>query len=159
MAAAEALGATGAPAAEGPLIAALGRGEPSAWPAIAAALGLVGTAEAVAPLRAMAGRFPFDLPLRRSARQAIAEIQSRLTGATPGQLALASGEAGQLSLAEERGEGRVSITDGAPADPEADGEVQWPTDATTAGDVGAEGEPTPRDPESIPRRPRLRDDG
>jgi hypothetical protein len=68
----------------------------------------------------MASRFPFDLGLRRASRQAIAEIQSRLTGATPGQLALADGDAGQLSLAEESVQGRVSMADEA----EGDGKIE-----------------------------------
>jgi len=152
VAAADALGATGDAAAEAPLIAALDRDGPTVWPAIAAALGLVGTAAAVAPLRTMAGRFPFDLGLRRASRQAIAEIQSRLTGATPGQLALADGDAGQLSLAEEGLEGRVSMAaeddasagvvddESEAADSAAEGAVddesQWPTD--TQGDESGE---------------------
>jgi len=126
VAAAAALGATGDAAAEAPLIAALDRDGPTVWPAIAEALGLVGGAAGVAPLRAMAARFPFDLGLRRASRQAIAEIQSRLTGATPGQLALADGDAGQLSLAEEGLEGRVSMAD--EVEGATEGETQWPTD-------------------------------
>jgi len=43
-------------------------------------------------------------------RQAIAEIQSRLPGASPGQVSLAEGETGQLSLADDSA-GRVSIAD------------------------------------------------
>jgi hypothetical protein len=134
VAAARALGATGSAAAEAPLVAVLDRDGPSVWPAIAEALGAVGTAAAVAPLRTMASRFPFDLGLRRASRQAIAEIQSRLTGATPGQLSLAAGGAGQLTLAEEGLEGRVSMTvEGeAPdsfAEDAADDETRWPTDA------------------------------
>lgn len=127
VAAAEALGATKDAAAEAPLISALDRDGPKVWAAIAAALGHVGTAAAVAPLRTMASRFPYDLGLRRASRQAIAEIQSRLTGATPGQLTLADGDAGQLSLADEGLEGQVSLAreaEGATAD-----ETQWPTDA------------------------------
>jgi HEAT repeat protein len=119
---AAALGATGSPAAEAPLMAALDRDGPTVWPAIAEALGRVGTAAAVAPLRTMASRFPFDLGLRRASRQAIAEIQSRLTGATPGQLALADGDAGQLSLAEENVQGRVSMA----GEPEGDGRIEMP---------------------------------
>jgi hypothetical protein len=38
---------------------------------------------------------------RQAARRAIAEIQSRLHGALPGQLSLAGEEAGQLSLASD----------------------------------------------------------
>jgi hypothetical protein len=126
--AAQALGAIGDPAAEPPLIAALDREGPAVWPAIAEALGKVGTATAVAPLREMAGRFPFDLGLRRASRQAIAEIQSRLTGATPGQLALADGGSGQLSLADEGVEGRVSMAAEAEEATTADDQTQWPTD-------------------------------
>jgi HEAT repeat protein len=118
---ATALGATGEASAEAPLVAALDRHGPTAGGAIAAALGRVGTAGAVAPLRTMAARYPFDLGLRRAARQAIAEIQSRLTGATPGQLALADADVGQLSLADEDAQGRVSVVTEAPADAEMDG--------------------------------------
>jgi hypothetical protein len=69
------------------------------------ALGRVGTSAAVGPLReAEEG----DAEMRRAARQAIAEIQSRLAGAAPGQLSLAGGEAGALSLAEDE-RGRLSL--------------------------------------------------
>ena len=122
MAAANALGATGETAAESPLIAALDRDGPNVWPAIAEALGRVGTAAAVAPLRTMASRFPFDLGLRRASRQAIAEIQSRLTGATPGQLALAVGDTGQLTLAEEDAHGWVSMEDDPTTAPKSESE-------------------------------------
>ena len=46
--------------------------------------------------------------VRSAARQAIAEIQSRLSGAGPGQLSLAGGEAGQHSLSENEA-GRRSL--------------------------------------------------
>jgi len=73
--------------------------------AAARALGRVGTTASVGPLReAEEG----DAEMRRAARQAIAEIQSRLMGAAPGQLSLAGGESGQLSLAEGE-EGRLSL--------------------------------------------------
>jgi hypothetical protein len=63
----------------------------------------VGTAAAVLPLKEAAdGLFPGEL--RRAARQAVAEIQSRAQGAAPGQLSLAGGEEGRLSLAQEGGE-------------------------------------------------------
>ena len=92
----------------------------------------MGGAAAVAPLRTMAARFPFDLGLRRASRQAIAAIQSRLTGATPGQLSLADGGSGQLSLAEESADGRVSIADEVPAaaageSSGGEGHEHWPT--------------------------------
>jgi HEAT repeat protein len=152
VAAAKALGATGSAAAEAELIAALDRDGPTVWPAIAEALGPVGTAAAVAPLRTMASRFPFDLGLRRAARQAIAEIHSRLTGATPGQLALADGDAGRLSLAEENVQGRVSIAGEAGGEDAetTDGESHWPPDRTSTGPAdppsgspGEEEEPSP----------------
>jgi hypothetical protein len=162
MNAANALGATGDAAAEAPLIAALDRDGPTVWPAIAEALGRVGTAAAVAPLRTMASRFPFDLGLRRASRQAIAEIQSRLTGATRGQLALAGGDAGQLSLAGEDAHGWVSMEDGVSHDAEArgtvDGETRWPTDAEGAGSTegaatsSTDGEESPVAPPPSPGR-------
>ena len=62
-------------------------------------LGHVGSAADVLPLQQAAERFTLDLELRRAARQAIAEIQSRLQGAAPGQLSLAGVDMGQLSLA------------------------------------------------------------
>lgn len=58
-----------------------------------------GDATAVQPLQEAAERSLFDLTLRQAARQAVAEIQSRLHGASPGQISLAEAEAGQLSLA------------------------------------------------------------
>jgi hypothetical protein len=150
IAAAGALGATDAPEAEAHLIAALDRDGPEVWPAIAEALGRVGTAAAVVPLRAMAGRYQFDLGLRRASRQAIAEIQARLTGATPGQLALADGGSGQLSLSEEGPEGRVAIVRETEA--AAEGDVQWPTDAG-ADDPPAEEDDHPRGQESSDTSP------
>lgn len=69
----------------------------------------MGSAAAVPPLRELASEHPFDLGLRRASRQAIAQIQSRLVGVAPGQLALAGSESGQLSLAEENAQGWVSL--------------------------------------------------
>jgi HEAT repeat protein len=108
-AAARALGQSGAPEAEAPLLRflALDSGERGA--AAAEALGHVGSAAAVLPLQEAAARQGADEALRRSARQAIAHIQSRLQGATPGQLSLTEGEAGQVSLAGEDPAGRVSL--------------------------------------------------
>jgi hypothetical protein len=98
-AAAVALGTTGEAAAERPLLQALGNEDSDLREAAAAALGRVGSVAAVQPLKDAAERFWLDLGLRRAARQAIVEIQSRLEGASPGQLSLAETEAGQLSLA------------------------------------------------------------
>jgi HEAT repeat protein len=112
VAAAEALGATGSPAAEAPLLAALERDIPDLRVAAARALGRVGTAAAVVPLKDAEGRAG-DSAFSRAARQAIAEIQARLPGASPGQLSIASGESGTLSLVDDE-RGRLSL----PADPD-----------------------------------------
>jgi hypothetical protein len=69
------------------------------------ALGLVGTAQAVPSLAALADAGGGDL--RRAGREAIATIQSRLKGATPGQLSLDPGAAGQVALTDNSA-GRVS---------------------------------------------------
>jgi len=98
-AAAQALGTTESPAAEPPLIDALQREQADLRVAAATALGLLGSVAAVLPLKEAAERFWLDLELRRATRQAIAGIQSRLGGASPGQLSLAETETGQLSLA------------------------------------------------------------
>jgi HEAT repeat protein len=106
-AAARGLAMTRDPAAEAPLLRALSSGARDVRLAAATALGHVGTAAAVGPLReAEAG----DSGMRRAARQAVAEIQARLAGAEPGQLSLASGESGQLSLAADE-PGRLSFAD------------------------------------------------
>ncbi|HEX3526943.1 MAG TPA: hypothetical protein VH988_07735 [Thermoanaerobaculia bacterium] len=60
------------------------------------------------PLKELAERSSRDPELFKATRQAIAEIQSRLPGATPGQLSLAGAEAGQLSLAQAE-VGRLSL--------------------------------------------------
>jgi hypothetical protein len=73
----------------------------------------VGTAAAVVPLREAEARDP---SLRSPSRQAIAEIQARLGGAAPGQLSLAGGEAGQLSMVEDDETGRLSLSDEARPD-------------------------------------------
>jgi|SRR6185369_6432005 len=97
--AATALGSTGSPAAEELLILALPRAEPADLQVAAAnALARIGTAVAVLPLKELAERTARPT-IRKAARRAIAEIQSRLQGASPGQLSLAVTEAGQLSLA------------------------------------------------------------
>ncbi len=104
-AAAGALAITRDPAAEEPLLRALAEGSRDLRLAAAAALRHVGTATAVAPLREAEQD---DAEMRRTVRQAIAEIQSRLSGAEPGQLSLAGGESGALSLASEE-RGRLSL--------------------------------------------------
>ncbi|HVG06549.1 MAG TPA: HEAT repeat domain-containing protein [Thermoanaerobaculia bacterium] len=107
-AAAKALGAIGSPDAEPSLIQALQREDTDVRVAAAEALGRVGSAAAVPPLKEAAERSRLDLDLRRAARQAIGEIQSRLQGASLGQLSLAGAEAGQLSLAQAEA-GQLSL--------------------------------------------------
>jgi len=107
-AAALALGATGCPAAEPPLLLALQREKADIRVAAATALGRAGSAAAVLPLKEAIERHPRDPDLRRATRQAIGEIQSRLQGASPGQLSLAEAEAGQLSLAQSEA-GQLSL--------------------------------------------------
>jgi hypothetical protein len=110
VAAARALAATGETAAEAPLIEALAGDSPAVLEAVAEALQRVGTAAAVMPLRKASERVS-DGALRRAARQAVATIQSRLQGASPGQLSLAPGGAGRVTLAEDDTQGRVSLPD------------------------------------------------
>lgn len=109
-AAALALGETGSPEAEPPLIRALRGRKADVATAAAKALGRVGSALAVPPLKEAAEDPSWDAEMRRAARQSVAEIQSRLPGATPGQLSLAGDEAGQLSLAEAEA-GQLSLAD------------------------------------------------
>ena len=106
----DALALLGRSGAEGLILDALRSEDTPVAVAAARALGRVGTVAAVAALREAAER---GGDLRRAGRQAIAEIQARLTGAEPGQLSLAGGEAGALSLAD--GEpGRLSLAEGRP---------------------------------------------
>ena len=108
--AARALGTTGLPAAEEPLIGALAR-EPAALRIAAAeALGAVGSAASVLPLKEAADEHAADKELGRAARQAVAEIQARLTGASPGQISLSDNNRGHLSVAGDTA-GRLSTPD------------------------------------------------
>jgi HEAT repeat protein len=110
VAAAQALALSGLPAAEAPLLEALAGDDRDVCLAAAQALGHVGSTAAIPPLtdaRARHGEREFD----RVVRQAIAEIQSRAPGASPGQLSLAeaNAQAGQLALADDE-TGRLSLT-------------------------------------------------
>ena len=96
------------PAAEPPLILALQREQADLRVAAANALARVGSAPSVLPLKEVAEHSWLDREFHRAARQAIAEIQARLQGASPGQLSLAGGEAGQLSLADAEA-GQLSL--------------------------------------------------
>ena len=95
-AAAQALGTTENLAAEPPLILALQREQADLRVAAATALGRVGSVAAVPPLKEATERAWLDRDLRQATRQAVAEIQSRVQGASPGQLSIAGAEAGQL---------------------------------------------------------------
>ena len=111
VAAARGLGATGSPAAEPPLIEALRRDDLRIQVAAARALGRVGSTAAVVPLQEAAERHSWlEVDIKQAARQAIAEIQARLQGASPGQLSLAGSEEGQLSLADDPA-GRLALGD------------------------------------------------
>jgi hypothetical protein len=95
---------------------ALARDEPDLRIAVAQALGRVGSTSAVSSLedaRARHDEREFD----RAARQAIAEIQSRAPGASPGQLSLADADsraAGELSLADDES-GALSLSEKPPS--------------------------------------------
>lgn len=119
-AAALALGAAGGTAAEPPLLQALQRDPAELRVAAANALGRTGSSSAVLPLKEAAARFPGDGALQKAARQAIAEIQSRVQGASPGQLSLSGDEAGQLSLAQAEA-GELSLA------PDTGGELSLPS--------------------------------
>jgi hypothetical protein len=87
--------------------------------AAASALGSIGSSAAVLSLKEAAERH--GGAFASAARQAIAEIQSRVTG-SPGGLSLAEGESGQLSLSDDVG-GRVSLPPPAPQDTGGAGDV------------------------------------
>ena len=103
---AAALGTHGDPQDEPLLLALLTEQRDEALRLAAArALGRVGSANAVPPLTDLGDSGSADL--RRAGREAIATIQSRLRGATPGQLSLDPGSAGQIALADDAA-GRLS---------------------------------------------------
>lgn len=105
VAAADVLASANEPAVEAALVAALPAPSNDLAVAAAHALGRCGTVGAIADLRAAEDR---GGDVRRAAREAVAAIQSRLTGATPGQVSLADGAAGQVSVVDA-GDGRVSL--------------------------------------------------
>jgi hypothetical protein len=94
---------------EDALIRALAHDEGGVRASAARALGRVGSATAVLPLREAAERFAGDT--RSTARQAVAQIQSRLHGASPGQVSITASSAGEVSLAETGGEVSLSRPD------------------------------------------------
>ena len=107
-AALEALLDTRVPIAEGAFLAALASPSPGVVLAATRGLERVGTAQAVPPLRDVEAR---GGDFARAARMAIGAIKSRLSGASPGQVSLAGGDAGQLSVVDAA-DGRVSLRDG-----------------------------------------------
>jgi HEAT repeat protein len=109
VAAAQALGKAGTREVEEALLSALVRDVLGLRLAVIEALGHIGTVRAVLPIEDAAARPDSDTDVRSAARQAVAEIQSRLPGASPGQLSIADGEAGHLSLADDDPRGRVSL--------------------------------------------------
>ena len=106
-------------ATEQALLAALERGDPELSLAAVEALGQAGTVRAVPVIQEVAAGDAGSAEIRRAARQAVAGIQSRVPGASPGQLSIAEGEAGQLSLAAEDPRGRVSLAGGEASGPAA----------------------------------------
>ena len=108
VAAIQGLAATGLTAVERPLIEALARDISDVRVAAAEALGRIGSPRAVLPLKEAEAGHPRDADLRRATRQAVAHIQSRAPGASPGQLSLAADAEGSLSLAEDE-RGRLSL--------------------------------------------------
>jgi hypothetical protein len=107
--AARALGKSFTSEGEAALLAALQRGEPDVVVAALEALGRVGTVRAVMSIQEVAAEPDSPDDVRIAARQAVAAIQSRLPGASPGQVSIAESEAGQLSLADDDPRGRVSL--------------------------------------------------
>jgi hypothetical protein len=127
VAAANGLGTTPSEAGERALVAALDHDAAAVRTAAAGALGRIGSPQVVASLRKCAATHRFDGTLRRATRHAIVEIQARVTGASPGQLSLAAGEAGQISLVDEDQRGRVSLEPDGETAPGSDGSPTSPT--------------------------------
>jgi HEAT repeat protein len=107
---ASALGRRGEPQDEALLLQALAAGrDESLRVSAATALGAVGSVRAVPSLADLTD----SAALRRAGREAVAAIQSRLQGATPGQLSLGTPDSGQVSLSDDVA-GRLS--DSGPSD-------------------------------------------
>ena len=123
------LGQCGRPEAEGLLLRALRSDIVRIAIPAARALGRVGTAGAVAPLRAIAEATDHG-GLDAAAHQAVAEIQARLHGAAHGQLSLAGDAAGALSLAADA-PGQLSLA--APQPPGAEADLPAGEDPSSSG--------------------------
>jgi hypothetical protein len=100
------LARVGSATAERPLLDLLAHADEALRFASVNALGFVGTRSAVLPLQEIAEKVGGEM--RREARQAVAEIQSRLSGADHGQLTVASVDSGQVSLPSAV-DGQVSL--------------------------------------------------
>jgi hypothetical protein len=107
--AAKALGVAGSSVAEEVLIRALLAWEPDLRCAAVRALADTGHLASLAPLRALMEKSTTSPELASLARQAITAIGSRIPGASPGQISLAEGEGGRVSLGSETDAGRISI--------------------------------------------------
>jgi HEAT repeat protein len=113
-AAARALGLLGGAAAEAALLESLERPHRGTREAAVRSLGDMGSVRSVAALRELADAGDAGSALRRTAREAIARIQSRLVGAEAGQVALAEVDPlrGSVSLVSlEAEEGRICLAD------------------------------------------------
>jgi hypothetical protein len=104
VAAVEVLQAIGVRGAQNALIAAAARPDATLRIAVAHALGALGSVRAVPVLRELETD---GGDVRSAARAAVAAIQSRLGGASSGQLALAEPDGGHLALAD--GDGRLTL--------------------------------------------------
>jgi hypothetical protein len=110
----EALGVRDASAREDVILAALRSPLDRVRTGAARVLGRTGTVAAIPELHGLCESGSSDV--RSAARQAIAAIQSRLPGASPGQLSLAGGEAGALSISGEEA-GQLSLAERQAAQP------------------------------------------
>jgi hypothetical protein len=77
--------------------------------AITRALGRAGSIAAIAHLRAMLASGECHSSLVPIVQHALAAIQARIPGASPGQVSLAEGEAGHVSLTSDDRAGQVSL--------------------------------------------------
>jgi hypothetical protein len=156
VAATHALGSVVNQTAEGALVGALESPAGEVRLAAVASLGRIGSALAVAPLHACSANHRFDAPLRSAVRQSVATIQSRIAGASPGQLSLATDEVGQVSLADTDARGQVSLV----AQPEALEAVDAVREATgPAADAAARQQDDRRRMQEHARRAQLEPGG
>jgi len=97
--------------AEPCLLAALKSDDGRVQVAAAEALGRAGSIAAVSALRAALLRTgPGHISFPHAVQQAIATIQSRVASASPGQISLAEGDGGRVSLASDDHVGAVTIS-------------------------------------------------